>query len=55
MDKYDYIKILSKESDKYGNILIQMMDRYDANNLRDMSEEQVKEFYEDWRIINDRK
>lgn len=49
MKKDEYISILSKNTDKYGSLLLQMMDRYKVNNLRELTENQVKEFYVDWR------
>lgn len=52
MKKDDYIYILSKNTDRYGSLLLQMMDRYNVSNLQQLSENQVKEFYEEWK--NDR-
>lgn len=48
MDKYEYIDILSKASNKTGNLLLELMDRYNAMNLESLTVEQVKEFYEGW-------
>ena len=47
MDKWEYIKAISNASDKFGNLLIEMMDKYDCINLQEISEEQTKEFYEE--------
>ena len=46
MDKWDYIKAISSASDKYGNLLLAMMDFYKVTNLQEISEDQAKEFYE---------
>ncbi len=52
MDKYEYIDILSKASNKTGNLLLELMDRYNAMNLESLTVEQVKEFFEGWKINN---
>ena len=52
MDKYEYIDILSKASNKTGNLLLELMDRYNAMNLESLTVEQVKEFFEGWKRNN---
>ena len=47
MEDEDYIKIISSMSDHYGGLLIQLMDRYNATNLQEISNDQAKEFYEE--------
>lgn len=46
MDKWYYIDKVSKASNKYGDKLIEMMDLYNKNNLREIAIEEAKEFYE---------
>lgn len=46
MDKWDYIGLLSKQSDKYGSLLLDLMEKYNRNNLQEVTEQEVKEFYE---------
>lgn len=46
MTKTDYIKKISNASDRYGDKLIKLMDEYQANNLKDITLEQAKQFYE---------
>ena len=52
MDKWQYIKAISNASDKFGNLLVELMDAYNVTNLQEISEEQAKEFYER-RILKD--
>ena len=47
MDKWGYIKEISKLSNKQGNLLIDLMDRYKVNNLIQITYEQAKECYEE--------
>ncbi len=47
MSKDDYIKLISDKSDKYGNKLVLLMDKYNKNNLRDITLEEAKEFWEE--------
>lgn len=46
MTKDDYITLISKASSKFGDKLNAMLDYYDAHGLRDLTLEQVKEYYE---------
>ena len=46
MSKDDYIKLISANSNKYGDKLLELMDKYNKNNLRDITLEEAKEFWE---------
>lgn len=46
MSKDDYIKLISSNSNKYGDKLVLLMDKYNKNNLRDITLEEAKEFWE---------
>ena len=39
MDKWNYIKLISKCSDNYGNELINMMEKYNKTNLQQITED----------------
>ena len=45
MLKIDYIKEISKMSDRRGNKLIAMMDRYNRICIDDITYEEAKEYY----------
>ena len=47
MSKDDYIKLISANSDRYGDKLLLLMDKYNKNNLRDITLEEAKEFWEE--------
>ena len=47
MTKDDYIKLISSKSDRYGDKLVVLMDKYNKNNLRDITLEEAKEFWEE--------
>lgn len=47
MSKDDYIKLISYASDKYGNLLLELMDKYNVPNLKEITLEQAKSFYEE--------
>lgn len=47
MLKWEYIKKISEKDDKYGSLLIELMDKYNKTNLNEISEEEVKEFIKD--------
>ena len=49
----NYIKLLSEQSNKYGDLLIELMDYHNVMSLRDITNEMAKEFY-DRRIGNER-
>lgn len=46
MDKWEYIKRISEESDHYGDKLLDLMDKCGAYNLREVSEDAAKTYYE---------
>ena len=46
MDKWNYIKLVSKFSDNYGNELINMMEKYNKTNLQQITYEEAKKYYE---------
>ena len=46
MSKDDYIKLISSNSDRYGDKLVLLMDKYNKNNLRDITLDEAKEFWE---------
>lgn len=45
MTKDDMIKYISSHSDAYGNLLMDMMNHYNAISLKQLTEEQVAEYY----------
>ena len=45
-EEIDYMHKLSEMSDRYGSLLIKLMDAYGARNLQQISQKQAKEFYE---------
>ena len=47
MSKDDYIKLISSISDRYGDKLVLLMDKYNKNNLRDITLDEAKEFWEE--------
>lgn len=47
MDKWDYISLISKCSDNYGDELINMMETYNKCNLRQITLEEAKEYYDE--------
>lgn len=46
MEKDHYIYAISKVGDKYGNTLIKLLDYYQKSSLKDLTYEEVKEYYE---------
>ena len=46
-----YLTEISRRSTKFGSRLVEMMDRYNALCLRDITLDQAKEFY-DYLIAN---
>ena len=46
MKKWKYIKLLSDVSDRYGDKILLLLERYNKNNLQEITFEEVKEFYE---------
>lgn len=52
MKRSDMIKALSAASDRRGDLLVDMMDKYGAIRLPDLTDEQVREYYEEWLITS---
>lgn len=52
MDKWNYIDLISKRDDRYGYLLLEMMDKYNKNNLQEITYNEVKEFYEEIVLRN---
>lgn len=48
----NYIEKISKLSGEYGDKRIELMDKYNAKSLREITQEQAKEYYEE--IENDK-
>ena len=46
MHKDFYIILISQLSDRYGNELINMIEQYNKSNLREITYEEAKEYYE---------
>ena len=46
MDKWEYIKIISDSSNRYGDKLLELLDINKKNNLQEITFEEAKEFYE---------
>ena len=46
MGKWEYIKLLSDISDRYGDKLLLLLERYSKNNLQEITFEEAKEFYQ---------
>lgn len=53
MTKSYYIELISNASDKYGNKLVELMDKHNANNLQEITLEQAQSFYENNIVAND--
>ena len=47
MSKWNYIEKISAAGNKYGDKLQLLMDKYDKSNLRDITSEEAKEFWEE--------
>lgn len=50
LSKWDYVRLISDASDRYGDKLLQMMEQYDKDSLIEMTLKEVKEFYEQLNI-----
>ena len=48
-DKWQMIEELSANSSKTGSLLIDLMDRYNVTCLYVLTEEQVADFYKEWK------
>ncbi len=47
MNKWNYIEKISAVSDRYGDKLVLLMDKYNKNNLNEITFEEAKEFWEE--------
>ena len=47
MSKWNYIEKISAKSDKYGDKLVELINKYNAINLQEITLEQAKEFWEE--------
>ena len=47
MNKWYYIGLISDKSDKYGNLLLELMERNNRYNLQEVTEQEAKYFYEE--------
>lgn len=47
MDKWNYISLISKIDNKYGYLLLELMDRYNKCNLQEITYNEAKTFYEE--------
>lgn len=52
IEKWNYIKLISKMSDSRSSYLLELMDRYNVRNLQTITYEQAKEYYEEIREKN---
>lgn len=52
MDKWEYIKRISEASDHYGDKLLDLMDKCGAYNLREVSEDTAKAYYEQLKMTH---
>lgn len=46
MDKWFYIKLISKLSDKHGNKLLDMLNKYNKYGLKDLTYQEAKAYWE---------
>lgn len=46
LNKWDYVRLISDASNKYGDKLVEMMEYYKKSNLREITLDEAKEFYE---------
>lgn len=47
MDKWDYIKLISSIDSRYGDLLLELMERNNKYNLVEITELEAKTFYEE--------
>lgn len=47
MNKDKYIEMISAKSNRYGDKLLALMERYNKNSLREITLEEAKEFWEE--------
>lgn len=43
----NYIEKISKLSDRHGDKLLELMDKHKVNSLREITDDQAREFYEE--------
>ena len=46
MSKDEYITMISAKSNRYGDKLLELMEKYNTSNLNDITLEEAKEFWE---------
>ena len=46
MSKWNYIEKISAASSRYGDKLLELMEKHNKSNLRDITLEEAKEFWE---------
>lgn len=51
MNKSRLVSIISKASNKYGDKLVDFMDKYNLYNLQSASEEQLQEYIEEKGLV----
>ena len=47
MSNDDYIILISSSGNRYGDTLLLLMDKYNKSNLRDITLDEAKEFWEE--------
>lgn len=53
MSKDDYIILISSSGSRYGDTLLELMDKYDKPNLKEITLDEAKEFWKE--LENDSK
>ena len=51
MDKSFYIKLISQLSDQRGSELIKMMEEYHKSSLREITFDEIKEYYDKLQVM----
>lgn len=51
MNKDDYIDKIKEFSDDYTDYLLMLMDKYNKSSLREITYEEIKEYYKDLTTI----
>lgn len=47
MDKWDYVELIRTYDNEYGYLLLELMEKNNRNNLREITMPEIKEFYEE--------
>lgn len=47
MHNMNYIEKISQLSDRHGDKLLELMDKHNVNSLREITDDQAREFYEE--------